>query len=230
MRTRDETAHHRELIMTMTLAELDYATCAAESLLDNIACPAFLLTINCTVAHMNSWGQRAVRRKRGVTMTPAGRLVLQQRVETIKLHQLVSEAANFTLINGSSPSEFLTFTVPGELSPNSMLIYPMASPSDRSLLGRMPEPARQVLATVHYRQDSHLLREERVRTAFGFTSSESQVVLALAAGTTVSEFAEQTNRSVHTVRLHLKRALSKANCRSQAELANVLHRTIGQPI
>lgn len=216
--------------MDMAVAELDYAICAAENLLENIACPAFLLTINCTVVHMNDLGQQAVRSKRGITMTPVGRLTLQNRVETIKLHKLVSQAADFDAIDGSSSSDFLTFTVPGELSPNSMLIYPMVPPSHRSLLGQIPEPARQVLVTVHYRQDSHLLSEERVRAAFGFTSSESQVALALASGKTISEYAKQTNRSVHTVRLHLKHALSKAYCHSQSELTNVLYRTIGQPI
>lgn len=216
--------------MNLAVAELDYATHTAESLLDRIACPVLLLTFDCTVVHMNSRAHRAMSSKRGLMMTPAGRLVLQKRVETIKLHQLVSEVADFNVIDGSSPSDFLIFTVPGELSPNSIYIYPMVRPSDRSLLGQMPGPAVQVLATVHYRHGSDLLLEERVRAAFDFTSSECQVVLALAAGMTVSEFAKQTNRSIHTIRLHLKRALSKADCRSQSNLMNVLFRTVGQPI
>ncbi len=106
----------------------------------------------------------------------------------------------------------------------------MAHKSDDALLGRMGELAGWVLVTVHYREDSHSLSEDRLRTAFGFTSSESQVVIALASGTTASDIAEQTSRSVHTVRLHLKRALTKADCHSKVELMSILFKTIGQPI
>jgi DNA-binding NarL/FixJ family response regulator len=111
-----------------------------------------------------------------------------------------------------------------------MLIHPMVVTADPSAFVQMPELARQVLITVHYRQYSHVYSEERVRAAFGFTSAESQVVLGLVAGKKLSELAEETSRSVHTVRLHLKRALSKADCHSQSELMNVLFSTIGQPI
>jgi DNA-binding CsgD family transcriptional regulator len=206
--------------------ELDYGRRTAARLLDNIARPAFLLTLNCTLVHMNARGKRAIECKRGLMTTPAGRFVLEKRAETIKLHQIVSRM----LVNGSEQSDFLIFSVSGELSPNSMLIHPMVVTADPIPFDQMPELARQVLVTVHYRQYSHLYSEERVRAAFGFTSAESQVVLGLVAGKKLSELAEETSRSVHTVRLHLKRALSKADCHSQSELMNVLFSTIGQPI
>jgi DNA-binding CsgD family transcriptional regulator len=221
-----DTEDCKDATMSTTLPELDYARRTAERFLDNIARPALLLTFNCTVVHMNDRAQQAVACKRGLMTTPAGRLVLQEREETIKLHELVAKA----VVNGAPHNDFLIFSVPEELSPNSMLIHPLALTSERPLPGQMPEPARQVLITVHYRQDSHLIPEERVRAAFGLTYSESQVVLGLAAGITVSLLARETNRSVHTVRLHLKRAMSKAHCHSQSELLNVLFRTIGQPI
>jgi DNA-binding CsgD family transcriptional regulator len=216
--------------MNSALVELDYGRRTAERFLENIAGAAFLLTFNCTVVHLNRRARRVVEGKRGLMTTPAGRLVLQERTETIRLHELVSKAADCNGTNGSPASDFLIFSVLGELPPNAFLIHPMVPTTDRSVGDQRPEPARQVLATVHYRQDSYLLPEERVRSAFGFTMSECQVVLGLAAGRTVSELAAQTNRSVHTVRLHLKRAMSKADCHSQSELVSVLFRTIGQLI
>ena len=216
--------------MDRKLGLIDYAKYASESFLDNIANPSFLLTANCTLVRMNSRAQDAVSRKRGLMITPVGRLLLETNAESIQFEKLVSDAVDFNEINGSEPRGFLTFTVSGELSPNSMFIYPMVPTSDSSWLGRLGELAGWVLVTVHYRQDSHSLSEDRLRTAFGFTSSESQVVLALASGTTASEFAEQTSRSVHTVRLHLKRALRKADCHSKLELMSVLFKTIVRPI
>ncbi len=216
--------------MNPALAELDYGRRTAERFLENIAGPAFLLMFNCTVVHMNSRARRVVEDKRGLMTTPAGRLVLQERTETIRLHQLVSKAADCNGANGLPAGDFLIFSVLGELPPNALLIHPMVPTADRSVMEQMPEPTRQVLATVHYRQDSYLLPEQRVRAAFGFTTAESQVVLGLAAGRTVSELAEQTNRSVHTVRLHLKHAMAKADCHSQSELVSVLFRTTGQLI
>jgi len=216
--------------MNRKLGVIDYAIRTSESFLGNIGSPSFLLTANCTVVGLNNRAQDAVSRRRGLMITPVGRLLLEKNAEAILFEKLVSDAADFNEINGSSPRGFLAFTVSDELSPNSMFIYPMVPTSDDSWLGRMGELAGWVLVTVHYRQDSHSLSEDRVRKAFGFTSSESQVVLALASGTTASEFAEQTSRSVHTVRLHLKRALMKADCHSKSELMSVLFKTIGQPI
>ncbi len=216
--------------MNRKLGLIDYAKYASESFLGNIASPSFVLTANCTLVRMNSRAQDAVSRRRGLMITPVGRLLLEKNAETIQFEKLVSDAADFNEIKGSALNGFLIFTVSGELSPNSVFVYPMAHKSDDALLGRMGELAGWVLVTIHYRQDSHSLSEDRLRTAFGFTSSESQVVLALASGITASHFAEQTSRSVHTVRLHLKRALMKADCHSKLELISVLYKTMGQPI
>lgn len=218
--------------MKRSLAEIEDATRASEieSFIDAIIVPSFLLLQNCTVIHLNSRAKDAVNRARGLMMSPIGRLLLLQNTEAAHLEKLVFDAANTGKTNGSTPSGFLTFTVSDELSPNSMFVYPMGPLSDGPLPDGKGEGSGQVLVTVHYRQDAHLLSEDRLKSAFGFTSSESQVVLALASGATTSELAQQTDRSVHTIRLHLKHALQKADCRSKLELMSVLFKTICQPI
>lgn len=212
------------------LSVIEYALRSSEAFLGNIASPAFLLTANCTVVGMNSRAHDAVNRNRGLFISPLRRLLLENSAEAIQFEKLVFDASDFDEIKGSAPSGFLTFMVSGELPPNSIFIYPMVRTAADSWLGRMGELAGRVLVTVHYRQDAHSLSEDRLRTAFGFTSSESQVVLALASGLSASEFAERSGRSIHTVRLHLKRALMKADCHSKFELMSVLFKTIGQPI
>jgi DNA-binding CsgD family transcriptional regulator len=61
-------------------------------------------------------------------------------------------------------------------------------------------------------------RAERVRDALGLSRAEARVVAALAAGLPLRAIAEQRQLSIHTVRDHVKRALSKTGLRSQAAL------------
>lgn len=62
--------------------------------------------------------------------------------------------------------------------------------------------------------------------AFGLTRSESRVAVALAAGMSVGEIASELGISVHTVRSHLKRTLSKTGVRRQSQLVALCVRAL----
>lgn len=59
-----------------------------------------------------------------------------------------------------------------------------------------------------------------VATALDLTPSESRLAVMLAAGHSVRDIAERTNRSENTVRWHLKRIFRKQGFSSQADLVN----------
>jgi DNA-binding CsgD family transcriptional regulator len=57
-----------------------------------------------------------------------------------------------------------------------------------------------------------------LRAAFGLTAAEGRVVGQLLQGHSVKRMAAELGISGHTVRTHLKRALTKADAHSQVEL------------
>lgn len=59
---------------------------------------------------------------------------------------------------------------------------------------------------------------ELMRSVFGLTAAEAQLLVALAAGRTVQAHAADRRVSVHTVRTHAGALLAKLGCNSQLEL------------
>lgn len=57
-----------------------------------------------------------------------------------------------------------------------------------------------------------------MRSVFGLTAAEAQLLAALAAGRTVPAYAAERRLSVHTVRTHAGALLDKLGCSSQLEL------------
>lgn len=63
-----------------------------------------------------------------------------------------------------------------------------------------------------------------LRTLFGMTAAEAGLACRLAAGESLAQAAESLHVSVHTVRSHLKQAVSKADVKRQAELVVLVMR------
>ena len=61
-----------------------------------------------------------------------------------------------------------------------------------------------------------------LRELWGLTATEARLVLALAAGRSIKEFAEAEGCSWHTVRTHLRNTLRKSGCRRQVDLVQVV--------
>jgi DNA-binding CsgD family transcriptional regulator len=67
-------------------------------------------------------------------------------------------------------------------------------------------------------------RELVLRHGFGLTPAETRVAMAMAAGATVSDFAEKHRIAVGTVRIQLKSIMAKTSTHRQAELLALLAR------
>lgn len=70
---------------------------------------------------------------------------------------------------------------------------------------------------------SRVLDASRVAEALDLTKFEARVACLLAQGLTVREIANQSHRSEHTVRYHLKQAFAKTGIHRQAELVRLVH-------
>lgn len=63
---------------------------------------------------------------------------------------------------------------------------------------------------------------ERIAGLYGMTAAEAQLAARLAAGQTLSHYAEACGLSMHTVRSTLKQVFAKTDTRRQAELVGLL--------
>ena len=61
-----------------------------------------------------------------------------------------------------------------------------------------------------------------LRELWGLTATEARLVLALAAGRSIKEFAEAEGCNWHTVRTHLRSAMRKCGCSRQLDLVQLV--------
>ena len=74
-------------------------------------------------------------------------------------------------------------------------------------------------------QDCQIKRQLKIN--FDITNAEAEVVLAIARGKSLDSIAIELEKSIHTVRNQLKRAMSKLGISRQAELAVYMDRLKG---
>jgi DNA-binding CsgD family transcriptional regulator len=208
----------RAVVLNRRIAGIGSAPSALEAVVDALKWPALLLRRDCSIIHANGRAETAIRNARGF-MPDSGRLTLQSRRENELLRRLAAAAASLDFV--SLPDRMMTFSVDGEAGPNVIELTPLSQAPSLDLLRRLPH-ARSVLATLRYRADRWRMDRGLLARTFGFTPAECAVVAALAEGASLGDHAELTGRSIHTVRLHTKRALAKAECHSQAQLMQVL--------
>lgn len=80
------------------------------------------------------------------------------------------------------------------------------------------------IAGTTQQHDRHRLE---IAALFGLTSTESEIALALAAGSKMSEIAAERAVSINTVRTHVARLRSKLDAASLAEIVRTVLLTLG---
>ena len=224
---RDLVPHlNRAVEMNRQVAHLETLSQSVEGMLNSIPRPALLLTPDCRVNAMNRRAEQAVQRN-NLTLTQAGHLVLAHPRDTNRLQQVVWETARRDEFSASSENGLVPFVIPGVPGPHSIFVFPAATRPSQSIHVHEVQGNRLVLATVQMRQDVEPPPEDRLMEVFSFTAAESRLVAALAAGKRLSDYADETGRSIHTVRTQLKSALAKADCRTQTDLLRLISHLAG---
>lgn len=94
-------------------------------------------------------------------------------------------------------------------------------PTDFPLLA-LASPARNRSSTAGSDSETSPTHA-RLAKLFGFTRAEAQLAVLLMTGKSVAESAQELGVSIHTVRSHLKRLMSKTGTRRQGALVGLLH-------
>lgn len=179
--------------------------------LDHLQQGVFIVDEKSRVLMMNREAEEILRAADGLTLASDGLRATPTR-ETNCLRNLIAGAAKTTNGKGMSHGGAMLISRSNGQASLRVLVTPSArsngavgGPSSAIVFVTEPERTRT--------PDSALLEQ-----LLNFTPAESRLAVALAAGKTVQEFAEETGVSLNTARTHLKRIFSKAGVSRQAEL------------
>lgn len=187
----------------------------AQTLLDHLAYPLFVITHEATVVHCNFAAQQFIAGRNGLQVKE-GRLTPSRRMEGSVMDELLHK-----LSDGSSRSHrpgVLKLAARGGGTPKVLLLMPMRpTPAASPRAARLPE--RLLLAAVIDPPSRNLPDEHLVRSVYGLSVAETRIALKLAAGKSLSDIALEGRTSVHTVRTQLKAIFAKTGTSRQAQLA-----------
>ncbi|CAN0574888.1 unnamed protein product, partial [Ectocarpus sp. 12 AP-2014] len=84
-------------------------------------------------------------------------------------------------------------------------------------------PAAALLSLTDHRIDPTRV-EQRLALLFGLTGAEQRLVLGLADDRSLTELADDTGLSIHTLRSQLKAVYAKTGLKRQSQLAGLVQR------
>jgi DNA-binding CsgD family transcriptional regulator len=176
-----------------------------------------LLDIAGRVTHANAVAESLIREGDGLSVT-GGRLGACSREPARQLEALIGQAAKRdgpTRAGGS-----MALPTPSRTLPLSLIVAPLRS--DRPLARAAPA----VVVCVTDLEAGVSLPAQRLRALFGLTAAECRVTIALFEGATPREAAERFGVSPHTVHIQLSRIFEKTGTNRQAELIQLMMRTV----
>ena len=123
----------------------------------------------------------------------------------------------------------------GGFGPNDMSpLFVVRRPSGRPAYGvelrplplssgfRHEDAGAMVLALISDPARQRRTSEQRLRQQYRLTPAETALALAIAAGSTLREYAERRGVSIGTVRFQMKQVLAKTDCRRQSDLVRLV--------
>ncbi len=188
---------------------------AVAEALDRLPMGVFLLRDDGAVIFYNRTGRGIIDRNDGLRLVRDG-LTADRAQEATGLRDVIGSACR-TGTNGLQRGGSLQVSRSSGGRPYEMLVAPLRlqafalSASVPTAIAFCSDPDRNPEGL-----------EDVLRQLYGLTPAESRVVSLLLSGFSIQEASERLAISASTGRTHLKRILSKAAVRSQAQLIRVL--------
>ena len=169
------------------------------------------------VIHANAVAERLINEGDSLRVT-GGRLTAWSREPARQLEALIGQAARHD--GPARAGGSMALATPSRTLPLSLIIAPLRS--DRPLARAAPA----VVVCVTDLESGVSLPAQRLRALFGMTAAECRDAIALYEGETPLEAAERFGVSPHTVHVQLARIFEKTGVNRQAELIQLLMRTV----
>lgn len=220
--------HLRRAVRTQErLLEMAARLAPAEAALDQFQPAVWLLEADGRVRFANRRAEELARAADGIEVRSA-RLRLRRPDEMERLAGAILSAARAARGTGHLASESLAVSRGFGRRPLSLMVTPLR-PRDRQVAPLLPRSLHDragVLVTATDPEDIPLPAAEHLAAHFGFTAAEARLAAALATRQSLEEYAEQAGITIGTARWTLKNALSKAGCRRQSELVQLVATSI----
>jgi DNA-binding CsgD family transcriptional regulator len=202
----------RAVALNERLREADLMATAALAGLDLLPHPVLLLDEDCRVMHANGAAEALLAGADGLTARN-GTLLAATPALTERLRATLALAAG----DGTGRAGALRLARRGGGPELSVLVMPLRQ-EPAEALGRHPA----VLVCVNDPAAGTAAPGRQMAELFGLTGKEADLATALLAGRSLREIAEDSQRSVNTVRTHLARLMGKTGVHRQSELLRLL--------
>lgn len=213
--------HHaieRAALAHSTLGAIRTRLAVSDHLADQL--PFGVITLDkdrCILSH-NSSGKRLLG-ERSVLLERNGRLYCTDSIE----NQALQAALSASLADPSGPpsDRVLKFYGMDEAKPWSLSVSVLSGAQfDRSLAWGNDRP-RFVLC-ISDRDPITNLRSRQIAHAYGLSPQEEMLAGRIASGDTLARIAQDTGRSIETLRTQLRAVFQKTEANSQAELVQLV--------
>lgn len=208
VRSLDRYAGHlgRVLALRGKFSTLERRVTAANSILDTLAQPLFLVSGAGRLLHANAAGE--------AMLSAPGGLILRQGALTAASPQ-AAKALNSAIDAAVAP----TAPVAGALvipcsDGDSLRVSVIAAPSAAG-------PRNVLITAVGTERDETV--EARLRGLYGLSPGEAQVAAMLAEGDSPAEIAEERRVTITTVRTQIKAVSLKLGCRRAADVVRIVN-------
>jgi DNA-binding CsgD family transcriptional regulator len=187
-----------------------------EAVLDHLAVACLLLDATGRLIHANL-GAEAVLRSSAPLRVVQGRIVANGTA-----NQRVWEALLRRLTHAGGPAEGTAAVLDTDQgTPLRVMSLPLTPPRSETL-GLMPPSAPLGLVCIGRTAPRSDGAAATLQGLFGLTPAQADLTVALFEGESVREYAERRERSLNTVRTHLKEVFAKTGARRQADLIRQL--------
>lgn len=191
----------------------------ARSVYDTIGSPALLFGADARVVYCNKSAHELLEGDKGLSLQD-GKLLFAYEDSQVEFDRTLGRVvgdgwtrkvrmgAEMVVRRHDGPPMVLVFTVLGAENP----------------IAQWAAPVRCVLFVLEHTLRLDATLHDRLRRVYGLTGAESDVALALAAGSTLKEIAQTRGSQLQTVRVQLKSTLAKTGTRRQPELVALVNR------
>ena len=202
---------------TMLLPHLQRAVLASRRLagmkaackLDALTQPAFLVDRHGQIIRLNAAADELIASSKPLGMT-GNRLTAALKSDSERLAAAIASAATMSGVDPQASTLVLSPAL-------SLTVIPVRGGTEWEL----PAP-RAALVLVTETASTRRLTVEDLVARFKLTRAESELTLDLMSGLALSDIAERGARSIHTVRSHLARVMTKTHTCRQTELIRLV--------
>jgi DNA-binding CsgD family transcriptional regulator/PAS domain-containing protein len=190
---------------------------AFDDVLERLPIAFVLLHEDGRIARLNGVAAKMLRTEDGLT-SARGRLAAQTNPDDARLQQAIARALRMTMRGeADTEHEILLLSRASGKQPYEVVVTPLSINGD--LFGRQRAAA---VVLIHDRDARPATDLELLRSRFGLTATEADLVVRLLSGLEPNQIAEQLRKSKHTVRFQLKSLYGKLGVSGRAQLIRVL--------